>query len=501
MKKRLSRRAVLRGIGGVAVALPALEIMGSASRIGGRASADDHAPPKRFMVGYVAASTGTYTRAPDRTTIHADMITPSTIGAGYDLPRSLVTLAGGAVGGIDYGDVSGDVTVVTGLKIPWQTGSSVPDGGRTAPFHGNTIISQVAGCKSLDRGRAPSSPTCDQLVASAIGGDTRFPVLSYRVQPIDYYNGNASMGNMGRLSWRRGDDGDIEAIDPIVSPRLAYESLFTGFAPSDPAEAERARIELRRRRTVIDLVRGSTDRLLGRLGGEDRRRLERHFDEIRTFERRLDTLEDPAVGACELLPHPGDDPAIGEANNEGMETETNKWSDEERRAEVLCDLIHMAFTCDLSRSASLLFEKWKSYINMFPATGTVRRDLHDCTHNSLTDLSDSIAWHVKHFARLAYKLRETPEVDGSSVLDHCALTLIFEGGHGYDPEGSRDNSSHSTENMTVLVAGRAGGLRAGHHIVAEGAHPAQVLLSGMAGCGVEDHRLGDITTVLPELFG
>ncbi|MFK7927167.1 MAG: hypothetical protein AB8H79_03190, partial [Myxococcota bacterium] len=113
--------------------------------------------------------------------------------------------------------------------------------------------------------------------------------------------------------------------------------------------------------------------------------------------------------------------------------------------------------------------------------------------------SEIIAWHMDHYARIVSKLRDTPEGDGN-VLDNCALLMAHEGGHGWDPAAQKDNSTHSTENMCMCIAGSAGGLKPGQHVLAEGMHPANVLNSGMFAVGVEQD-LGEVRGVIPDLFG
>ena len=61
-------------------------------------------------------------------------------------------------------------------------------------------------------------------------------LLTYRVQAAYYRGSNGDGGDRGRISYRD-DGGSIIPVDPIVSPRLAYESLFTGFVPPDPGQA------------------------------------------------------------------------------------------------------------------------------------------------------------------------------------------------------------------------------------------------------------------------
>jgi hypothetical protein len=331
------------------------------------------------------------------------------------------------------------------------------------------------------------------LVAEAVGPGSSFDALAYRVEVMDYYYGGTG-GDFSAMSWKRTADGGVVRVDPISNPGFAWETLFTGFVPPDPAAAAQMAFELQQRRTVLDLVGDSAQRLVQRLGREDRLRMQQHFEEIRSLEKRLEELNPPSTPLCEMTANPGQDWAPG-VPGEDVETENNKWSNEELRAEIFVDLIHMAFVCDLTRVASLMFEHWKSYINMYPATGHLA-DLHDTTHfggygTGIGPQSDALAWHIKHFARLVRKLADTPDPDGTPVLDRCVLTLGFEGGWGFDPE-SGDYGPHSTENMSVLVAGgRALGLTPGRHIRSNGAHPASVLLAGARACGLQG-PLGDI---------
>lgn len=63
------------------------------------------------------------------------------------------------------------------------------------------------------------------------------------------------------------------------------------------------------------------------------------------------------------------------------------------------------------------------------------------------------------------------------------------------------NQTHSVENMCMLIGGRAGGLAPGQHIRTSGAHPAQALISAMRAAGNPGDTLGEVTGIIPELFG
>src|SRR5262249_20449194 len=139
----------------------------------------------------------------------------------------------------------------------------------------------------------------------------------------------------------------------------------------------------------------------------------------------------------------------------------------------------------------------------YPVAGW-KSDMHELTHgaagNKIEAVSDCVGWCVKLWGRLVARLRDLPDADGSTVLDHTAMALVFEGGHGYDPEGNRKNSPHSTENMAVLIAGRAGGLASGRHVRGAGGHPASAVLTAMNAAGFTGDALGDVRGNVPGLF-
>ena len=496
MAIRLGRRALLRAAGTAVLAMPALEL--TAPR---RVHAGGTAPPKRFVIMYCGMSTGRDG--------FGQAAVPLNLGLGYDLPRSLLPLGTDKLtyGGTGF-NVQSDVSVVSGLTIPWaeSVGATPPPGGKSVEFHYNSVGPSVSGVRgAATRDNPANGPSADQIVADAIAGDTLHRFLSYRVQAVNYVGSNGGDGDSARISWRD-QGGEIVGIDPIASPRLAYMSLFSGFVPPDPAEAVAAQFLLSRRRSVLDTLRVRTAALLPRMSGFDRNRMQQHFDELKGLEDRLDAMPPPTTGACELPPDPGDDPPIGDPHATTAEgnldyTETAGYSGEEERATAMVDMIRMAFACDLSRVAAIRLTMDQTFLNMGPLSGAAS-DMHELTHGAVSDDAhgDAVGWHVKHFARLISLLGDTVELDGSTLLDHTTVVMLFEGGFGFDPEGGSDTSAHSTENMVALIGGRAGGLQGGLHIAAPGAHPATVVLSGMQAAGVAVDMLGEIGGNIPGLL-
>jgi hypothetical protein len=253
---------------------------------------------------------------------------------------------------------------------------------------------------------------------------------------------------------------------------------------------------------VLDLVKTRADVLRKKLSGADRQRLDQHFEEIRELEERISQLPPVAGGACEVPTDPGADPTLGGNQPDGGYDQNNGYSGEDERARVFMDLVQMAFTCDLTRVAAVMMTMAQSHMNMFPITGQAC-DLHEVGHGGTPGGTNAVAtaqaWHMKHFAYLVDKCKNTPDGDGT-LLDHCGIVWLWEGGHGYDPGAGNDNSSHSTENMVLCVAGGAGGLKRGHHIRADGRHPGEVILTVMNAVGVDTPTFGEVTSALPDLL-
>jgi len=490
MHRKQSRRRVLQGIGGVALGLPFLELFQS-----GRADAAPSSKPLRYVFAFGGSSLGMD---------GGQKVMPATEGNMADL----ITRGTQPLADLGVADVT---SMVSGMKIPW--GATIPSGGRYIGFHASSTCPLACGMRSgSDGDETLQGPTSDWIVANTIAEDTPNKVLTYRAQAAFYRGSNGTGGTRGLLSARM-NGTTLEEVPPTSSPKVAFQSITTGFVPPDPNDAAAAQRLLARRKSVIDLVRGDTDRLIPRLGKADQIRLQRHFDELRALEMRLAAIQPPDSPACTLPGDPGEDDPIGGAVENGMQGTGNgydsndAYSNEEKRASVMVDLIAFAFACDLSRVANLMFTYSQCFLNMNPIYG-YPTDLHEMSHYSMgggdagqNAVADGVAWHVKHWATLMKKLRDTEDADGSPMLDSTAMILCFEGGIGYDPEQDQEGSPHSTENMAVLIGGKAGGLHKspGQHIIRQDQHPAKVINTAMKAVGVTQN-LGEVTGTFDELF-
>ncbi len=503
MSVRIDRRALLRGALGVGVGLPLLECMAP------RAAHAQAATPRRYAVVFAGQSIGGDGWAKDmqmiagrRFTEGGHFVAPAAFGRAWAPTTPLAPLAA----------LRDDVSIVSNLAIPFSRTSTdaaeVPPGGAYRDFHGGGASPLLCGVRSRAAAFRAQGITSDQAVAALHASATPHGSLVYRAQPSWYLSGSSFSGRQ-YISYRGAND----PIEAQTSPQLAWRALFTGFTPSGDRERALFDREQRARRSVLDLVAGRRQALVARVGGPDKRRLEQHFDELRALERRIQATPPTATGACAVLADPGADPAVGgdNAGSGSGDIGTNTgYSDESGRARLLADLVHMAFVCDLSRVATLQITSFQSHMNVFqPSTEMgrpIRADLHEVGHNGDEQnrgqlaVSTMLAWHIRTYAYLVDKLKQTREGDGT-VLDNAAIVFLPEGGHGLQlNDGSTANQTHSVENMAVLVAGRAGGLRPGQHVDGARRHPVQALLSAMRGVGYGSDTLGEVTGPIGELF-
>jgi Protein of unknown function (DUF1552) len=508
MSFRLSRRSLLRGLGGVAIGLPTLECMLNANGTAHAQSGEPLAP--RYALLFAGQSLGGDGWERDknmvagrRFTEAGHFIAPATAGASWEMTTPLTPLM----------DLRSDFSIVSGMAIPFSKtsveASAVPAGGAYRDFHGGGAGPLLCGTRSESASFLCRSITSDQLVAKLHAGKTPTQSLVLRAQPVWYLSGSSFSGRQ-YISY--GDAG--QRIEAQPSPQIAFNSLFSGFKPTGQLEREQFDYAQRARKSVLDVVLAKQKRLLDRVSSADRQRLERHFDELRALELRVSAVAPVGGGACMLPPAFAADPAVG-GNNAGAGSDsiaTNTgYSDEDTRAKLMAELIYMAFVCDLTRVATLQITCFQSHMNVFKISEAmglpIRADQHEAGHNGDTSnrgqlpVSTVLKWHVSIYAHLLAKLKSVNEGSGS-VLDHSVVLFVPEGGHGVQLNDATSLwQTHSVEDMAMLVAGGAGGLKPGRHIKATGVHPARALISAMRAAGHSGDKLGEVTGTIPELFG
>jgi hypothetical protein len=375
--------------GSIALGLPVLEAMLDGND---EALADGTALPTRFGVWFWGNG------------VRPEHWTPTGIGVGsaWNLSSELAPLAG----------VKSHLSVVTGATV--LTGDHPHHAGMTGVMTGqplyrlgairDTIISTFA------------APSIDVIAANHFAGTTPFRSVE---AGITRFRGSDEGTTFQHLS----HNGPNNPNPSEYSASRLFARLFG--APID-SEVDVAR------QSVLDAVGEQISGLQGRVGANDRQRLEQHLESIRALELRIGS----EPGVCSVPPMPSDSPDI--EGREQIEPHNRNMS----------DLLALALSCDLTRVFSLQFSTAGSGVVVWQAGA--RNSLHQTTHDEALPQPTVHAATIFTMEQLGYflgRLRDTPEGAGN-LLDNSSILCTSELTEGY---------SHSTENFPLLIAGKGGG--------------------------------------------
>jgi hypothetical protein len=244
---------------------------------------------------------------------------------------------------------------------------------------------------------------------------------------------------------------------PEYSPKALYARLF-GDGFTAPSETPKLDPKLALRRSVLSAVREDVSTLRGRLGKNDQRRIDQHFESIRALENQISASEMAAPPLAAACARPGE-PADTKGDQNLVATNA-----------AMSRLLAMSLACDQSRVFSVLFSG--------SVGGTSYPELKISTnHHSLThdeagaqpQVQAITLFIMQRFAALLSALRDMPEGDGN-LLDRCVILASSDVSEG---------QPHSINDYPILVAGGGGGAltHPGVHIRGKGGNTSDVLLS------------------------
>jgi hypothetical protein len=223
-------------------------------------------------------------------------------------------------------------------------------------------------------------------------------------------------------------------------------------------------IDLQERRSVLDDVREQANTMRKTLGGDDRNTLDEYMESIRDLERRL-VIDEQWVKTPK--------PTVAAEPPKDI---TNK-SDLIGRTRLLFDLTHLAIQTDSTRLITIMLSGTTSA----PPIDGVTRGHHDLSHHGkdpgkLAQLRIVENECLKVFQDLVAKLKRSREGE-STLLDR---TMVYLGSN------LGDASSHSTNNLPILLAG--GGFVHGQHLAYDPRHApplCNLYVSMLQGLGIE----------------
>lgn len=413
MLRQLSRRNLLKLLGGSAAALPLANLLGTSN-----AHAQTTAPPLRFIALFTPHGCLPEFWNPQGGETDFTLDFPNSMLLPLQPHRSKLLV----LDGLDYqvlyehgltGHEGAPVTFLTGSKVNTSSGDSLPEG-----------------------------ISLDQVLGNAVGGSTRFRSLQLNAWEQfggqHVYNSISFTGNGSRVPFER-------------DPAAVYQRLFGNAPPpaADPAEAAKT---LARRQSMLDFLIKDASTLRDKLATEERVKLETHLEALNDIERRL--------GVSTPSPTPTPTPVPSDQACSGGTAPPAYGLDQlgniNRLPELTrlhLDLIVRAFACDLTRVVTMTIAA--PTMPWIGITEDVHNDLAhrlDVTTEPLrTDIRTKMVtvqrWYAEQVAYLMTQLAAVQE-GGGSVLDN---TIILWGNELGDASG------HMNVRVPTVLAGGAGG--------------------------------------------
>ena len=349
-----------------------------------------------------------------------DRWNPKNTGTGYDLPPELAPIK----------PVQDQVSILSGFNVALGAKSNQP--------HVSGNVGLRTGTPS-DSWQQLAGPTFDVAIADAIGAGTLFRSLELSA------DGNARTS----LSYRSG----TEMNPSVASPMELYRRVF-GADFRDPNAAEfTPDPKVMARRSVLSAVTDERRRLLGKLGAEDKARMDSYFTAIREVENKLalQLEKPPRAEACIVPAQPADLPASTDV------------SARQKSHQLMSQLLAMALACNQTKVFNMVFST---------ATADLRQagsptGYHQATHEEQVDrakgyqptVDDFSTQSMQGWADFVAAMASIKEGDGT-LLDNMLVVAHSEVSYA---------KNHDVNGIPVMLAGRAGGkVKTGIHVASQG---------------------------------
>lgn len=442
MKRFVSRRTFLRGAG-VAVTLPWMESLAP------RSARADSLVRLRYMPIFLPMGA-------------SESWKPTAVGTGaaWSVPGILQPLQ----------PLKSKITVLSNL----ENGSSFNADGSSSvePSHGrqpgawlNCIDPRVTRAMAGPNAPEMNRTSTDQLMAQvpAIVGNT--PIKSLQVGLSTWFSDcdqGSPCSNSRTISWSDTMKPMYKSVDPleVFNKLVGVVSTTPGGVP-DPGMQKRIALS----KSVLDAVAENSARTQTRLGRGDKARLDDFLTNLRAVEKQATTMSMGMGGlACTPIAKPMySGPILPNAAKSNSAT-YNKGT----HADMMNDLIVMAFQCDATRLVTYMLEDERSEfsyghvpVRTFTATGStaasgVCGEWHNNGQHGSNDVFASIInWNVGKVANLMMRLDAIKEGD-KSILDNSVVMF------GTPMAGFNDHACNKLK--MLLIGGGAGKLKTDQHI-------------------------------------
>jgi hypothetical protein len=367
----MSRRTLLRGAGGVAIALPFLDAMGPRS-----AFAQAPKAPQRLFIFLI--ENGMVPSAWFPTGTEKDFKMGANLAPLVPFQKNLI--------------------LFDGLDNKASGGSC----------HARARCGSLTGHNN-NAGRA-AGISIDQAVANAISAGTRLKALNASV----YLHHNYIYGLFF--------SGPGQQILPLDEPAEVFTQLFSmgvpqaGGARPDPGQMAQFEAVRARKKSILDHALEEYKRVSGTVGPTDQMRLQRHMDGIREIERGLAAMGgvgDTSAG-CKL-------PAMPSGTTFPEVTKLQS------------ELASMALACDITRVAAIQTRASLTGFTWIP--GVSNTGQHALSHQQGSAGADAqlnkiATWFTEQVAYILTMLKAFPDSNGKTLFDNTVLFYTNDLGKG-----------------------------------------------------------------------
>jgi Protein of unknown function (DUF1552) len=377
--KTLSRRTLLRGAGGVGIALPFRDAMWP--RVAKAAEV-----PKRFFV--MTGVNGVVPQTWFPTGGEKDFKLGASMAALEPLREHLI--------------------------IPDRI-RKMQRGTTDGTAHGRGAASAVTGWTASGKNGVPDGASIDQVIANAIGTKSRIKSLM--------------TGRVYNYYFFADGPKQVHPVEP--DPQKNFDRLFTGFtapaastgAPDPNAAADLTKLRMRKK-SILDAAMEQYKKVAADVGPKDRIRLEKHLGSIRQVEQQLENASNATGAASQGCMKPAG-------------PEARKMGDDDYAfiGKANLKLAALAFACDITRVGGL---QWISHGQVFSWLGISEKHhplAHQCgAAGPDAQLTKLVGWHAEQAAAFLTDLKSFQEGAGT-VLDNTIFLWTNEqsvGNHKFE---------------------------------------------------------------------
>ncbi len=438
---RMDRRAFLKGLGGVTLALPVLDVMG--------AEVTDRLP-RRFCAIYTANGMSL-------------PLKDHGISEWYWFPRVAEN------GEITYSK-STEPLLPFQKQISFLGGLYHPNGPKADPHTCSDMWLTGAPLQNPKPGTY-NTAGLDQVIALHTKQHCRQPSLTLSIDA-----GTGFLSRTGTISYSL----EGRAIPAENKPRRVFERLFT----LDHASLKSEHEKLQRRIKLVDAVGESAKALDKKLGKTDRERMEQYLTSLNEVESRLAASEKWI------------DIPLKKQDYSHLKLDATNEGDPSEYYQTMFDLIALAFDADITRSVAFMLnrEDGMGISDTFPLKLGLSKTHHNLSHatdkDGQLDFAKYDLFLSKQLAHFFTRMNEYKDRSGS-VLDNTIVLY-----------GSGASTTHNPHNLPTMIAGGANmGLKHSGYWKDGETRMSNVYLSILRSMGIEQESFSDSTgTVSNSIF-